>query len=270
MAVRVEDFATWLERWELTPDGAPFETLFGSRLLPVRRGLRAAMLKIAHHPEERRGGAVMAWYAGGGAAEVFAYDEVAVLLERLDGTKSLAAMARGGADEAACRILCETVAKLQAPRVEPPPRALIPLETWFHELWPAAKRRGGVYGKAAATARVLLATPGPSVVLHGDIHHDNVLHAGGRSWRAIDPKGLVGDRAYDYANLMCNPDAETALANFTRRLDVVAQMSGLDRRRALEWLLAYSGLSAAWTASIDGDPRNALAIGERAAAELGL
>src|SRR5581483_4013633 len=102
MAAQLTDFAPWLARWGLEADGEPFATP-SSRLLPVRRADLRAFLKVATHPEEKRGGAVMAWYAGDGAAEVLAHDEDAVLLERLDGPRSLGAMARAGDDEAACR-----------------------------------------------------------------------------------------------------------------------------------------------------------------------
>src|SRR5258708_6695691 len=172
--------------WRLTPDGAPLATP-SSRLLAVRQGEHAAFLKVALHPEEKRGGAVMAWYAGGGAAEVLAHDADAVLLERLDGPQSLVAMARGGEDAAACEILCETVARLHAPRSEPPPGMLIPLERWFVALGPRAARDGGLLDRAAAIVGALLAGKAPPVVLHGDIHHANVLDGGPRGWRAIDP-----------------------------------------------------------------------------------
>ena len=94
MAAELTDFEPWLEAWGLQADGEPFATP-SSRLLPVRQAGRPAFLKLAMHPEEKRGGAVMAWYAGGGAAQVLAHDADAVLLERLDGARSLAAMARG-------------------------------------------------------------------------------------------------------------------------------------------------------------------------------
>ncbi|MFN9926132.1 MAG: aminoglycoside phosphotransferase family protein, partial [Phenylobacterium sp.] len=75
----LSDFQPWIDRWRLEPDGAPFKTAFGSRLLPVRCGCDAAMLKVAFHEEERRGGAVMAWRGGLGAARVFAFDAQAVV-----------------------------------------------------------------------------------------------------------------------------------------------------------------------------------------------
>ena len=57
-------------------------------------------------------------------------------------------------------------------------------------------------------------------VLHGDVHHGNALDFNGR-WRAIDPKGLFGARTFDHANIFCNPDTESALSNFHRRLAIV-------------------------------------------------
>jgi len=262
------DFQPWIERWELEPDGAPFVTLFGNRLLPVRHAGEAAMLKVAAHEEERRGGAVMAWYHGDGAAQVFAHDAEAVLLERVVGLRSLAAMARGGEDAAACRVLCEAVGRLHAPRPDGPPAGVVPLDRWFASLWPQAERAGGLYAEAAAVARELLGSQGPPVVLHGDIHHGNVLDGERRGWLAIDPKGLLGDRGYDYANLVCNPDSETALEHLDARLAIVVEVSGLARERVLMWVLAYLGLSASWTLSSGGDPWQALAIAEAAAARL--
>lgn len=266
----LSDFKPWIERWGLEPDGEPFVTPFGSRLLPVRHDGEAAMLKIAVHPEEMRGGAIMAWYRGGGAAGVLVHDEVAVVLERLEGPQSLAVMARSGEDAAACRILCETVARLHAPRPGPPPEVAVPLDRWFAALWPEAERSGGLYAKAASVARELLADPGAQVLLHGDIHHGNVLDGGARGWLAIDPKGVLGARGYDYANLICNPDADTALAHFDARVTIAAAASGLGREGVLRWVLAYVGLSASWTLSDGGDPRQALAIAEEAVARLRL
>jgi streptomycin 6-kinase len=261
--------APWITKWELEPDGAPFAT-GSSLLLAVRRGGEAAFLKFALEAEEKRGGAVMAYYDGRlGAAQVIAHDADAVLLERLEGPRSLTAMARGGEDDEACRILCETAAKLHAPRAGPRPEVLIPLETWFAALWPAAAGLGGVYAASAEVAREILAAQESPVVLHGDIHHGNVLDDGKGGWRAIDPKGLWGDRGYDYANLICNPDAETALTHFEQRVTRVSEAAGLPRTRVLSWVLAYLGLSASWTLSTGGDPRQALAIGEAAQAALG-
>ena len=116
----VPDDASYFARWQLIPDGTPITTR-SSRLLPVLHGGCPAMLKLAIAEEERAGGAVMAWWAGHGAAPVLAHEGIAVLLERAKGVRSLSAMARGGEDLAATAIICDTLARLHAPRPAPPP-----------------------------------------------------------------------------------------------------------------------------------------------------
>jgi streptomycin 6-kinase len=49
---------------------------------------------------------------------------------------------------------------------------------------------------------------------------------------------------------------------------VVAAAAGLERERLLRWILAYAGLSAAWTLGDGGHPGLALAVAELAATEI--
>lgn len=261
-------FDEHLARWGLVPDGTPITT-HSSRLLPVLRDGEPAMLKVAHAPEERAGARVMAWWAGDGAARVLAHAGDALLLERATGSGSLAEMARGGQDDEATRILCGAAARLHAPRNRPAPE-LVPLARWFRALQPASAAHGGILSRSARAARELLADPQDVVVLHGDLHHDNVLDFGARGWLAIDPKGLIGERAFDFANLFLNPDRQTATApgRLARQVDVVADAAGLERGRLLRWITAYAGLSAAWSLEDGGDPSLALAVAEVAASEL--
>lgn len=262
-------FEPWLAKWDLTPDGAPFESLAGA-LLPVRRGNAPGMLKLAQAAEERRGAALLAWYGGEGAVRVLERQAEALLMERAVGTRALADMARSGEDDEATRILCEVAARLHEPRDEDPPDSLVPLPLWFRELAVAANRHGGPYALAASIAEELLEAPQDIVVLHGDIHHGNVLHDAQRGWLAIDPKGVIGERGYDHANMLCNPDVETAVApgRLVRQLDVICEAAGLERGRQLMWTVAYCGLSASWTLSGGDDPWRALRILEIAAEEL--
>jgi streptomycin 6-kinase len=264
-------FSDYLERWQLTPDGDPIITPT-SRLLPVRRGGHPAMLKVAVHPEERRGNRLMTRWNGNGAARVLVHDGDAILMERALPELSLAELVRHGRDDEACRIMCAAAVCLHAG--ESPPqdlvKDLVPLTRWFAALMEAAELRGGILRLCAATASELLATPRDVTVLHGDIHHGNVLDFGSRGWLVIDPKGLVGERAFDYANLFCNPDIETATSpgRLARRVEIVATAAVLDRNRLLRWLLAWAGLSAAFAIEDGGSPKGALTVAELAAAEL--
>ena len=240
-------FDDYLDRWNLTPDGAPILT-HCSRLLPVRRGGEPAMLKIAMEAEEKLGFILMRRWDGDGAARVLAREGDALLLERAQGNRSLAEMARTGQDEEATRILCRATAKLHTPRAVPPPPSLLPLSEWFAALEPAAKAHGGILLHSEQTARDLLADQRDITPLHGDIHHDNILDFGERGWLAIDPKRLIGERGFDYANIFRDPDyaVATAPGYFERRLEIVAEEAGLPRQRLLRWILAWAGLSAAW------------------------
>jgi streptomycin 6-kinase len=263
------NFDDYIALWHLVPDGlAIFSD--SSRLLPVRWRGQPAMLKIAESEEERAGGLLMVSWAGQGAARVLAHDNDALLMERAEGTASLADLARNGDDDTASRIICEVVDRLHCHEHQSPLNSVVPLDRWFRELEPAAAKYGGALTVAAETARYLLATSQEAVILHGDIHHGNILDFGLRGWLAIDPKGLRGERGFDYANLFCNPDGKTATVpeRLSRQVDVVAQAARLPRTRLLQWVLAYAGLSAAWTLNTGKAPEIALAVAELAAAEL--
>ncbi len=240
-------FETYIDRWSLDIDGAPINTQF-SRLLPVRYGDQPAMLKLLMHEEERAGSDLMEWWAGDGAARVFQREGDGLLLERLTGERSLATMALAGEDEEATRIICETAALLHAPRPTSPPPSMVSLERWFAPLGAGALQLGGVLMESASYAERLLASQRDVAVLHGDLHHDNVLDGGSRGWLAIDPKGLTGERTFDFVNILRNPrhafgpDPKRLL----RQIDVIGRVANVDRTRLLEWTVAFCGLSAVW------------------------
>lgn len=265
---RAFDFEPWLRRWGLTADGAPIVTP-ASDLLPVRRGAVPAMLKVAHEEEERWGWLVLEWWDGEGAVRVLAREGEAVLLERATGPRSLVAMAAEGEDEEATRIICAAAAVLHR-RGKAPPPDLVRLAAWFGPLTGRADRPG-VLGEAARIARKLLADPREVVVLHGDLHHGNILDGAARGWLAIDPKRLIGERGFDFANLMRNPfelGIATAPARFRAQAEIIADSAGIERTRLLEWTLTFAGLSAVWILDDGEEPVADMAVAALASALL--
>ena len=300
------DPARYVARWGLAVDGEGFST-HSSHLLPVRLDESPAMLKVALTDEERRGNHLMAAWEGRSAARVLRHDDAAVVLERATGPRSLAAQAAGGAgsphwaqaDARATRTLCAVAGELHdigglRDRGTPgDPGApvdlqavasddLVPLDRWFRALLARGDAQRGFLRRAATTARALLDERRDHVVLHGDLHHGNVLDFGDAAaarWKAIDPKGLVGDRAFDYANMLCNPSHDVALVpgRLERQVNVVSASAGIGTERMLRWVVAWSGLSATWfqdagpgwmsTATGAASAAGALAIG-RAAEDL--
>ncbi|RJT15552.1 3'-kinase, partial [Mesorhizobium waimense] len=112
-------------------------------------------------------------------------------------------------DHAATEIAAEVMAKLFSPGKDPFPAELQPQRERFSSLFKkaATDRDAGhdsLYVEAAVIADRLLANPHDIRPLHGDLHHENILH-GPRGWLAIDPKGVLGDPGFDAANMFYNP-----------------------------------------------------------------
>lgn len=208
------------------------------------------MIKIARHIDEQIGGQVMRWWDGDGAARIYAHDDAAsvLLMERATGLSHLLNMAQEGEDDSATTIICRTIGQLHAVRHSPPPQNLLSLTSFFQSLAPMARREGGLLAECAAVADRLLASEREHVVLHGDAHHSNILDFGARGWLAIDPKRVTGERCYDYANVLCNPDLKKCVdpMRFTRQVEIVTSIAKLERHRLLQWVMAHAALSAAW------------------------
>ncbi|THF89050.1 3'-kinase [Deinococcus sp. KSM4-11] len=252
--------------WQLELDGDVIRT-FSSEVYAVRWGEQPAMLKIARHDEELRGHTLMTWLGGHGAARVYRHQGAALLMERLNGSPSLPQMVADGKDDDATRILVGAAHAVHQDRPGTWP-ALPDLRAWFRSL-EAAAAGGGDYATAWEVAQSLLETSRDVRPLHGDVHHGNVMTSPAGDWRVIDPKGLIGETGYDYANMLCNPSLEVALhpGRLERQVDVVVRAGGSERSRLLAWVQAYSALSAAWSLE-SGDPVHAartLELSRRAA-----
>ncbi|PZQ63658.1 MAG: hypothetical protein DI570_08235 [Phenylobacterium zucineum] len=250
----MSDFQPWIERWGLTPDGEPFVTPYaGSRLLPVRQGDRLLMLKLALSEDERRGSTIMAWWNGQGAAPVVAHEAEALLMVRAAGERDLGQ----APDQVAIPLLCAAVDALHAPRLDPP--AMPPLRSLFAALRDSSEPRLEGPWRVASD---LLDDPREEALLHGDIHHFNVLDFGAAGWLAIDPWGFRGERAYDYANILRNPDPArvTQPGRFDAGRALIAEHARLDPERLLRWIYAHAGLAAAWELADGHDPVRSMAV----------
>jgi streptomycin 6-kinase len=94
-------------------------------------------------------------------------------------------------------------------------------------------------------------------LLHGDLHHRNILLSGDNRWLAIDPKGVIGDPAYEAARLQHNPipgflNAPSPAAVARRRVDILATVLEEDRARLLAWAFFDAVLAACWSVEEDG------------------
>jgi streptomycin 6-kinase len=93
-------------------------------------------------------------------------------------------------------------------------------------------------------------------VLHGDLHHDNVLRADREPWLAIDPHGVVGDPGAEVGAMLYNPDPSrrdpALVALVPARIEQLADGLGLPIERVVAWGFVQAVLSAVWTAEERG------------------
>jgi streptomycin 6-kinase len=125
-----------------------------------------------------------------------------------------------------------------------------------------------LFARAESLFAELARSQAQPVLLHGDLHPWNILRAGREPWLGVDPKGVVGEPAYEVGTWMRNavPDADPlsgARGMLASRLEIFADELGLDRQRLLAWSLAQAVLSACWTVEDhETDWESAIAIAE--------
>jgi len=108
--------------------------------------------------------------------------------------------------------------------------------------------------KACAIAKRLLETQGKMVLLHGDLHQENILK-NESTWIAIDPKGVVGELEYEVGPFIRNPipdllDQENAHEIVNQRINKFCALFDFEKSRIIDWAFVQAALSAMWS---DGD-----------------
>jgi streptomycin 6-kinase len=88
------------------------------------------------------------------------------------------------------------------------------------------------------------------VLMHGDFHHFNLLSSE-RGWLVIDPKGVIGPAGYEVGPFLMNPWGELSekidYRSITRRrIEILHEHLGFERKRIREWGLAHAVVSAWW------------------------
>jgi streptomycin 6-kinase len=254
-------------RWRLAL-GAPFPLSYNYVVAARRADGTEAVLKIGVPNDElAREIWALRQYDGNGTCRLLEADQTrfAMLLERLRPGTMLVKLARQD-DEAATRAGAAVMRTLWRPapsHLEGRLAGPKPIAEWFDRSF---ARYRAVYGgsgplpatlfeRAERTAQALLASAPATVLLHGDLHHYNILSARRAPWLAIDPKGMSGDPGYEVGPFLLNPDlgsAEQRPDVLRRRLEVFAEELGYHRDRLRDWGIAHGVLSACWSLEDEG------------------
>jgi streptomycin 6-kinase len=249
----------YLATWNLSDPQLLAQTMT-SHIYTVTYETETVILKLLSPSEvdEQRGAVALRCFDGHGAVRLLRYDQGAQLMEYAAGDE-LVTLVERGEDENATHIIAQVIQQLHSVPQNIPHDGLFMLEHWFAALFKkaASDRRAGIdsiYVRSASLARRLLVDQHDVRVLHGDIHHRNIRKSP-RGWLTFDPKGLLGERTYDCANSLCNPDMPELVHNETRLLTnaaILADALTLDLSRVLAFTYAFACLNASqWLPHID-------------------
>ena len=174
-------------------------------------------------------------------------DERAMLLERVMPGTTLASSA---SEDEAMRVVAGLFST-GWPAI-PPASAATPIDDCLPAL------DAGSFARARSIFSGLLADSASAVLLHGDLHYDNILVSDRGGHLLIDPKGFTGDPAFDIGYLVSRPmpsarDALPLPRAIDRRLAFLPDALGLDPRRVAAFAYVAAALSVAW-AREDRDP----------------
>jgi streptomycin 6-kinase len=246
--------AACAERWSLgLGEAFPFAGASLAYTVTTEDG-GSAVLKICfpHRESEHEADALRHW-RGNGAVRLLAHDPElwALLVERcVPGTP----LAERQADEA-LDVIASLLPRLWIPAPEGF-RLLAEETAWWASYLPDRWQEAGrpferaLLDAALEALRDLTPTQGLPVLLHQDLHADNVLRAEREPWLVIDPKPLVGEREFGLAPVLRSFELGHSEQDVRHRLDRLTSDLMLDRERARLWALAQT---IAWC--FDGEYR---------------
>ncbi len=245
------------ERWAITI-GSPFANLSFNYVAHAVQadGTNVVVKACSPTSEFISESTALRLFDGHGMAQLLAYDSTdeVMLLESLQPGTALTAIED---DERAISIAAGVMRQLWRP--VPPDHPFKSVFDWGKGFTRLRLHFNGGNGPFPATLLAaaetlyaeLSASMATPVLLHGDLHQDNILAAQRQPWLAIDPKGLIGEPAYETGPLLRNPLPQILQVPhpgrlLARRIDQLSDELDLDRARIRDWALAQSVLSAWW------------------------
>jgi streptomycin 6-kinase len=188
---------------------------------------------------------------GNGCVSLHEFDERALLIEYLPG-ESLYQYSKAGKEKEASKIFCEIIKKLKSV-----PRNNYSVKlTYFislFEIFNRVKVQGDIKGlleQAHYLAQKLVSTQSEEVLLHGDLHHENIISRRKGDFACFDPKGFVGDPSYELGTTLKNPwdypEISQNIEIFKERAKFFSNELGLPYERIVGFAFVHLCLSIAW------------------------
>ena len=267
MTKRTSKYEAWVDKLSDILDEAVMEYAL-SNLLPIDGALGSnfvlsalqynrnpVVLKLSSDIEglEREILALKA-FEGYGAVQIIEHKKGELLLERAKPGKSLKSYFPS-MDKEAIEITCIIMKRLhKAPYSK---KSFPHIRDWLKALdkeWDIPENH---LNKARILRDKLLLSSGADVLLHGDLHHGNILN-GKEGWVVIDPKGVIGEEAFEVGAFIRNPMPR--LLQFTgakniikKRIEYFSKILDISESRISDWCFVQSVLAWIWALEDDGD-----------------
>ncbi|NUR09072.1 MAG: aminoglycoside resistance protein [Nocardioidaceae bacterium] len=249
---RVHELA---DEWELTFDGDAMHG-FGSVVVPVREASgRASVLKVSFDGDQEglHEALGLQHWDGNGTVRMYRADprRRALVLERLDSGRDLDALPV----LEACEVVAAMYERLHVPALPRLQRLSTYIDRWTERLAllpadSAVPHR--LVEQAVSLGRAFVADPDTdAVMIHGDLHFQNVLAADREPWLVIDPKPMAGDAHYEIAPMLWNRWEEAVATGdvrfaLRRRFHTIVDAAGLDEDRARHWVVVRELHNVLW------------------------
>ncbi|WP_413287938.1 aminoglycoside phosphotransferase family protein [Bdellovibrio sp. HCB337] len=201
--------------------------------------------------DEKASSSVLAAWNGNGSVELKASDDGALLIERLEGP-NLYFYSESKNETKATEIFVHIIKKIHSSPL-PKNHSIPELSTLFKTLYDftgSPEKHRPLFQKSVEVARSLISTQNKVVLLHGDLHHENVMKRKHGEYVCFDPKGFIGDPCYEIATILKNPWDFPEISENEKlcieRANMFADSLKLPVQRILEFSFVHMCLSAMW------------------------
>jgi streptomycin 6-kinase len=238
--------------WNLT-SLVPVDNLSFNYVLSGLQNLRPVILKLSFKQEDlEREMEALKCFAGFGGVPVLEYQNNAVLLQKAMPGESLKNYLPNGG-EGALLIACDVARKLHQSPIQKSNSFLT-----IEERLSYIDRGWNIPADHLQRARIfkeeVLKVSTVKVLLHGDLHHDNIV-SDGKDWLVIDPKGVIGCPINEVWAFVQDLDKD---------LPIIAKEFGFDIKMLAKCYYTHAVLAACWSVEDNLDPGSFLKLADEA------
>ena len=210
------------------------------------------------------------YFQGDGCVKVLQFDQQysvensALLLEYVQPGNSLKDLFLYGQEEKTIEIFADVVKKIHLNsdqnldrRIHSNIQTAVQRMNLLHTFQSKNKNLIALLPQAAKLADKLIATQGKQHLLHGDLHHENILQSDD-SWLMIDPQGVVAELEFEVGAFIRNPlfellDQSNLEQLMLYRFERLSQLLNLDKQRMIDWCFVQTVLSACFCEENDNE-----------------